>query len=154
MKQLLPYFFRKIGIALFIISFLLNFIKTLDQTLLFPMSLEMPNQQSEVKSEITNEDSSVLFTSSQHQLIKTSVFWLALTGLLLYSFSKEKVDDEFLAKLRADALLKSFTISWILSGAMILIKGATKVDILAFLQIQMFLYVIVYAYTKKIKYAE
>ncbi|WP_289053366.1 hypothetical protein [Carboxylicivirga marina] len=151
MKTFLPYFFRKIGIALFMLSILFSFIKSFDEHLLFPRNII--NATTQETTDTTSENSYYVFTETQHQHIQKLIFWLALSGLLIYSFSKEKVEDEFLAKLRANALLIAFLASWIFSGAMMLIKGATEVKILAFLQIQMLIYVIVYAYTKKIKYA-
>jgi hypothetical protein len=156
MKQFLPYFFRKIGIALFIISFVLSMIGA------FHDAIASDNHKHEKVSQSISSFTEIskqkiptpIFNEKQRRHLKNSAFILALSGLLLYSFSKEKVDDEFLAKLRANALLKSFIVSWIIFALMMVLQNSTKADMLGVLQIQMLVYVIVYAYTKKVKYAE
>ena len=151
MKTFLPYIFRKIGIAFFIISFFLTaFISFHDA-----ISKDYEVQEEVSESHVTTGPVELqpLLNANQHRHITNISFIFALSGLLLYSFSKEKVDDEFLQKLRANALLKSFITSWLIFALVMLIKQSTKADLLGILQIQMFVYVIVYAYTKKVKYA-
>ncbi|MCU4156701.1 hypothetical protein J1N10_11995 [Carboxylicivirga sp. A043] len=155
MKTFLPYIFRKIGIALFFISFIVSIIASIDDAIIAgEEKFEKISQKYDTNElEKQNGPSNLLLTNNQRRNLKNAGFILALAGLLLYSFSKEKVDDEFLQKLRANALLKSFITSWLIFALVMLIKQSTKADLLGILQIQMFVYVIVYAYTKKVKYA-
>lgn len=151
MKTILPYFFKKIGISLFILSFAVTLLKAIDESVFYASNIEVSPEN---VSEQINEKEFFIFSAVQHKHIQKLIFFLALFGLLIYSFSKEKVDDEFLVKLRGNALLKSFIISWIIMGIAMLIKGKTESSLVGFLQLQMLIYVGVYAYTKKVKYAE
>lgn len=152
MKTFLPYYVKKIGITLFFISFLVSFTGNIDESAI-KYNEDYQQRRIELDLDINpNELSTLLLTDYQRVFLKRLGFILALSGLLLYSFSKEKIDDEFLVKLRANALLKSFIVSWLIFAVVMLIKGNTKANLLGILQIQMLIYVIIYAYTKKIKY--
>ncbi len=152
MKTFLPYYVKKIGITIFFISFLVSFTGNIDES---TIKYNEVYQQRRIELDLDinpNELSTLLLTDYQRVFLKRLGFILALSGLLLYSFSREKIDDEFLVKLRANALLKSFIVSWLIFAVVMLIKGSTKANLLGILQIQMLIYVIIYAYTKKIKY--
>ncbi len=152
MKTFLPYYVKKIGITIFFISFLVSFTGNIDES---TIKYNEVYQQRRIELDLDinpNELSTLLLTDYKRVFLKRLGFILALSGLLLYSFSREKIDDEFLVKLRANALLKSFIVSWLIFAVVMLIKGSTKANLLGILQIQMLIYVIIYAYTKKIKY--
>ncbi|WP_439182221.1 hypothetical protein [Carboxylicivirga taeanensis] len=154
MKTFLPYYVKKVGITLFFISFLTSFVGYIDESAI-KYNKAYQQKRMELNLEISadsDELSVLLLTDQQRVFLKKLGFILALSGLLLYSFSKEKIDDEFLVMLRANALVKAFIVSWLIFAVIMLIKGSTKANLLVILQLQMLIYVIVYSYTKKIKY--
>ena len=156
MKTFLPHYLRKVGIALFLVSILVSAAASLDDPILKDYKYEPNNAHitNSNKLNIADQLPLQIWTENQRADLKISGFILCLSALLLYSFSKEKIDDEFLVKLRANALLKSFVISWFIFAVIMLVKSTTRGNLLSILQIQMFIYVLVYAYTKKVKYAE
>jgi predicted membrane channel-forming protein YqfA (hemolysin III family) len=82
--------------------------------------------------------------------------WVSLSfsfaGFLLYMFSKEKVEDEFIERLRYMSLAKSLLITWVITSALLIIHGELQLEGFYILQFQLFLYVVIYNYYKKWKF--
>ena len=147
MKTCLPYYFRKIGIAFVIIAFGLSFYANINdfmQGVQEGWNAGQGEEQIELNTNIISEERSKTF------------IWISLTfsfaGFLLYMFSKEKIEDEFIQKLRFMSLAKSLLFTWIFITPFIIFDLRYKIDGLYILQFQLIFYVIIYNYYKKWKF--
>ncbi|GET28542.1 helix-turn-helix transcriptional regulator [Prolixibacter sp. SD074] len=82
--------------------------------------------------------------------------WVSLSfsfaGFLLYMFSKEKVEDEFIERLRYMSLAKSLLLTWLIASVLFLTSDELQLRGFYILQFQLFLYVVIYNYYKKWKF--
>ncbi len=149
MKTYFPYYFRKIGIGLVIIAFGLSFYANINDFLSgFQDGWNSGQTESkeliEINTHIISQERSRTFT------------WISLafsfSGFLLYMFSREKVEDEFIQRLRFMSLAKSLLFTWIFVAPFIIFDLRYKIDGLYILQFQLFAYVLIYNYYKKWKF--
>jgi len=158
MKTYFPYYFKKIGIFLVVISIVLSFLSGLHTHV---ESIE------DGWNSATNDGEEQLDLKVDPFSVKArkSLRWIGLTlsfsGLIIYMFSSEKIEDEFIQNLRYKSLTNSLIITWIIYGFIYLIKdnfNPEKIELqwqtdgLYVLQTQLILYVIIYNYYKKWKF--
>ena len=123
MKTYLPYYCKKIGIALVIVAFILSIIANIND--LCNGFMDGWNaSQSTIKEAA---DFNIISTDSGKTLTWISLF-LSFSGFLLYMFSKEKIEDEFIQKLRFMSLAKSLLITWIIASILLIINGEVKLE--------------------------
>ena len=155
MKTYFPYYFRKIGIAFVIIALGLSIyanindcIKGWNEGRIDAMNVSKQKKQ-ELKSNL--QEPNIIPEERSKKFI-----WISLTfsfaGFLLYMFSKEKIEDEFIQKLRFISLAKSLLFTWIFITPFIIFDLRYKIDGLYILQFQLIFYVIIYNYYKKWKF--
>jgi len=149
MKTYFPYYFRKIGIVLIIIAMGLSFYANINDFLIgyqdgFNSSKKAGESLIQIETNIISQKTANTFT------------WISLafsfTGFLMYMFSREKVEDEFIQKLRFKSLANSLLFTWILVSPFIIFGSSYHPEGLYILQLQLFLYVVIYNYYKKWKY--
>ncbi|GET34977.1 hypothetical protein PbJCM13498_38400 [Prolixibacter bellariivorans] len=153
MKTYLPYYFRRIGIAFVFVAVVLSTIANIDAAV-------SGFQRGYRNGHNVLEHSYVEGKSANHQIIsaelKKTLTWVSLSfsfaGFLLYMFSKEKVEDEFIERLRYMSLAKSLLITWLITSALLIIHGELQLEGFYILQFQLFLYVVIYNYYKKWKF--
>ncbi len=84
--------------------------------------------------------------------LSNTLNWISITlsfgGFLLYIFSKEKIEDEFLQKLRYMSLEKSLIFTWIFALILLLINRSANFKVFYILQLQLIAYVLIYHYYK------
>jgi uncharacterized membrane protein len=161
MKTYLPYFVRKIGILIFVIGATISFIGDIDD---FVTSFQAGYKSGrtiyndgERNRDITPEllmqerieNNELIFTPEEQHKWTLLGFLISLTGIMLYIFSKEKVEDEFASHLRGKSMLISVGITWLIFLLFKLPNWNTEISALSILQIQMIVFVIVYAYQRK-----
>nr|WP_319398040.1 hypothetical protein [uncultured Carboxylicivirga sp.] len=148
MKSYLPYYFKRVGISLVIIAIVLSFSASVNDIIAGWQDGRMTYQNN------TNIRSVINIISQESEIILT---WISLivsfSGFLCYMFSKEKEEDEFIQKLRYISLAKSLFITWIIAAILFIINGDIKLEGFYILQFQLIVYVIVYNYYKKWKFA-
>jgi len=164
MKTYLPYFMRKIGIVLFLIGATVSFIGDIDDisasfTLGFAEGgneLYYGKQPEGISTEealqMRKDRNEMIFTDDEISRLTFWGFLISITGLLLYVFSKEKVDDEFHSHLRGKSMVISVAYTWSIFIILKLLNWGDTIDALSILQLQMLFYIVVYAYQKKWKY--
>lgn len=147
MKTYLPYYCKKIGIALVIVAFILSIIANIND-----LCNGFMDGWNEARSTITEEANfNIISTDSSKTLTWISLSF-SFSGFLLYMFSKEKMEDEFIQKLRYMSLAKSLLITWIIASILLIINGEVKLEGFYILQFQLIIYVVIYNYYKKWKF--
>lgn len=104
MKTYFPNFYKKVGIALVIIAYILSIIAGIDngqKSMNEDWNKHHPNEQ------INPNKYDVISTEMEKTLTWISML-CSFSGFFIYMFSKEKVEDEFIQQLRFECLAKSF----------------------------------------------
>ncbi len=153
MRTYLPYFFKKIGIAFVITAFIISIIANIND-----LCNGWVDGRNSAHS--NNHNSTQVIELSDYNIISTdlgkTLTWISLSfsfsGFLLYMFSKEKIEDEFIQKLRYMSLAKSLLLTWIIASILFIINGKIKLEGFYILQFQLIIYVVIYNYYKKWKF--
>ncbi len=159
MKTYFPNYFKKIGITLFIISFFVSILSTMHTHV-----DESEYEKYSISQEGENIENLIAdpFTIKTRNNIKRIGIILSITALLVYVFSSEKIEDEFIQNLRYKSLMQSLIITWLSIGILSIIKdfyafdtGIIKFtyngDPINILNTQLILYIIIF-HRKKKKY--
>lgn len=146
MKTYLPYYFKKIGLALIIIAIFLSIIANLNSFV--EGYIDGAKSAEPNNTELLKIDTEVIKANIAKSLRLTSLLF-SFSGLLMYLFSKEKVEDEFIQKLRYKSLAQSFLFTWAVASILFLINGSIKFEGFYLLQFQLFSYIIIYSFKKK-----
>jgi hypothetical protein len=149
MKTYFPNFYKKIGITLVFVAYILTIIGGIDdgsKSMNEDWNKQHPSEQIDLnKYDVISTETSKILT------------WISMlcsfSGFFIYMFSKEKVEDEFIQQLRFECLAKSFFITWIAVMILIFISGKIQIHGLFIFQFQLIVYVILLTYKKHVKYA-
>ncbi len=152
MKTYLPYSFKKIGIIIVLAAIAISFVagandmeKGYIKGCNFVNSFNpFPNTK-----EISLTYEEIVSPGTANTLNWISIVF-SISGFLLYIFSSEKTEDEFIRKLRYQSLEKSLIITWFVALLFFIFK---QVAFEAFyvLQIQLIAYVLIF-HRYKVKY--
>jgi len=155
MKAYLPHYFKKIGITLVIFAIFLSIIGNVNELSAgiiagYKTGARYSTVNADPFSRV-GETINIISTSLSHTLIWISLSF-SFSGFLLYLFSREKIEDEFIQKLRYMSLAKSLLITWIVASFLFIINCGIELDGFYILQFQLIVYVILYNYYKEVKY--
>lgn len=126
--HILPYIFKRIGLFLFILCILGQFL----------MGVFDPHQSDDLSGFPTYWG--------------TTLEIISLIGIILYLISKEKVEDELVQKIRLEAMSASFLIT---VGVLLLLylinytQGGIEANTVGMFYLQLFLFLIIYRYKKR-----
>ncbi len=152
MKTYLPYFFKRIGIALVLIAFMVSGIANINDIC---NGFEAGYSSAQINIEESQNIKVTSYAVISTELANT-LSWISLSfsfvGFLLYMFSKEKIEDEFIQKLRYNSLGSSLLYTWIIASILFIINGDVKLEGFYILQFQLILYVLIFNYYKKWKF--
>ena len=152
MKTYLPHYFKKIGISFVIVAAILSTIANINDFINgcndgWNKGWNSPHSTTVI------EKSNVEIISIE---LGKTLTWISLlvsfSGFLMYMFSKEKIEDEFVQKLRYMSLGKSLLITWIIASLLFLINGDIKLEGFYILQFQLIVYVIIYYHYRNHKF--
>ena len=140
-KTFLPNYTKKIAFALYLVAVVFSCIANVDSFL-------SGYHAASTKAEYNPEN--ITYDSIPNNLEKRYT-WISLafsfTGLLMYIFAKEKVEDEFIDNLRVKSLTLSIIITWIaVIFTMIVIE---PLEGLYVLQFQLVAYLACFAFLKR-----
>jgi len=154
MKTILPYPFRKVGIVIFLISIIVSFIGDIDHAKagFYEGYHHLSYSSEESMVQYIERNGGLIYTVQEQKTFDWVGIILSLSGLLMYVFAKERVEDEFIEKLRMNCLAWAVASSWLLFFLIMVIRGSTRFEVLYALQTQMLIYVVLYVYQKKWKY--
>jgi hypothetical protein len=148
MKSYLPYYFKHLAFILIALAFVLSILGNLnDSTAAFKAGWNHEPITS------TNKYYTEIITSATENTLITLSLICSFCGFLMYMFSKEKDEDEFIQQLRYTSLAKSLLFTWILASILFLINGDIKMEGFYILQFHLIAYTLVYNYYKKMKFA-
>ncbi len=136
--RLLPNYFKKIGLTLFLLTVWPNFM----QGYIDGYNDAAGKIEIVPPSEFTFWGIS-FFSDSFYEVFAI----LSLIGLIIYALSRDKVIDEYLLKLRMEAIHFTFFISMILILALLLFGIKSEMSAIYVLEVQ----VIIFLITKKMK---
>ncbi len=108
-RYLFPNSYKKIGWILLVIGLILGIV-------LLVNDFEYPSYEIKVWTPIK---SGALFESDRNHLIETNIFteiaiFLITAGGLLVAFSKEKIEDEYIQKIRVESLIWATFVNYII----------------------------------------
>ncbi len=155
MKTYFPYYFKKIGITLIIVSLVFSFLSGLHTSF---NKTEESYQTTKKNGERNIELKEDPFSAKIRKNLRLIGLTLSFGGLIVYMFSSEKVEDEYIQSLRYKSLIKSLMITWIIYGFVYALKDNInperielhwQTDGLYVLQFQLLMYLIIYNYYKK-----
>ena len=142
MKTYLPHIFKRIGILFVFIAIVLSCTGGVDDFRRgFANSYDEIKNHSEIKIE-------PYFSDEEKNTFTWVSLFFSISGFLIYLFSKEKVDDEFIQHLRLKSILQAFLVSWIIYGAAKLFSSIIPLDGIYILQLQLIIYVIIFRHSK------
>ena len=131
--RLLPNYCKKIGLGLFLLTvwpnFISGFIEGYNQS---ANSGEMSQPAEQTFLGIT------VFSEGFFELFSI----LSVVGLIIYALSKDKVFDEFLMKLRMEAMHLTFFLSVVLVLALLLFDLKSSISALYLIELQVLIFLI------------
>ncbi len=145
MKTYLPHYFKKIGIIIVLIAIALSFIAGANET--EKGIIEDGNFAQSVNAFTNTKDVPMTYVEIISPGTANTLNWISIvfsmSGFLMYIFSSEKTEDEFIQKLRYQSLEKSLLITWLVALLFFIFR---QVEFEAFyiLQIQLIAYVFIF----------
>ncbi len=150
MKTYLPYYCKKIGIVLVIIAIALSFIANINDFCEgFVTGFETGRSWKIDNYEKAEIPKIAIISDVAGKTFTWISLFLSFSGFLLYMFSREKVEDEFIQQLRFKSLAKSLLFTWIVVSILIIVNSDIQLAGLYILQFQLFIYVVIYNYYKQ-----
>ncbi|MRT94068.1 hypothetical protein [Ancylomarina sp. 16SWW S1-10-2] len=153
MKTYLPHYFKRIGILLVIIAAILSCLAGVDDFRQgfsnsyndVEYSYDELKNNPELHPEVIVES---YFTDAEENTFTWISLLFSISGFIIYLFSKEKIDDEYIQQIRLKSILQAFLISWIIYGIAKLFSFIIPMDGIYILQMQLIAYVIIFRYNK------
>jgi amino acid permease len=149
MKTYLPYSFKKIGIIVVLVAIVLSFIAGINS--FEKGAVEGGNFAQSINQSINIKNVPLTYQRIISPKLANTLNWISIilsfSGFLMYIFSSEKTEDEFIRKLRYQSLEKSLLITWLVALLFFIFK---QVEFEAFyiLQIQLIAYVFIFHHYK------
>lgn len=154
MKTYLPYYFKRIGIIFVLIAIIFSFIGEINvhSESFIKGFTEGSNFARGLagKSEITHPDPNInpnLTKEVYDMYIMISLFF-SISGFVMYLFSKEKIDDEYIQQIRLKSIFQSLLVSWLIYAVVKLLFSRTQFDGIYILQLQLIVYAILFNHNK------
>lgn len=145
MKTYLPHSFKKIGIIIVLIAIALSFIAGANE--MEKGCIEDGNFVNSFHPFPNTKDVPMTYVEIISPGTANTLNWISIvfsmSGFLMYIFSSEKTEDEFIQKLRYQSLEKSLLITWLVA-LLFFIFRQVKFEAFYILQIQLIAYVFIF----------
>jgi len=142
--QILPNWFKKVGLLLFIVGTIIGFGDNLSTAF-----KEGANESSgNVKAFPISE--STFFASAFGENIVHIFYILSLIGMIIYILSKEKIEDDYINKLRLESYQLTALISLFVALILFVFSSQLKFNIDDFITNFLFIYLITFFIKKRI----
>jgi len=138
--QLLPYYFKRIGLVIFILGCFPSFVSD------FVDGWNDAGDPSEKLIDLPK----VYFGFHPSETFFNVTEILGLVGLLIYALSKDKIFDEFLLKLRLESVQITFFISLLVVMLAVVFQMKWKIDASYLLYFQMIGFLVIYNIKKRL----
>jgi len=157
MKTYLPHYFKRIGILFVFIAIVLSCIGAVDD---FRQgwvdggnSADHGYKELKAHPELYQTINPYL-TDEEVKLYVSISLLFSILGFLMYLFSKEKIDDEYIQHIRLKSIFQSLLVSWLIYAAVKLIFPKYQLDGIYILQMQLIVYVILFQHNKSVEFSE
>ncbi|HDL01369.1 MAG TPA: hypothetical protein ENH23_03965 [candidate division Zixibacteria bacterium] len=156
MKTYLPYHFKKIGIIIVLLGIILSLVAGVNdmEKGFVEGYVGRENLRKGIDTSSHTREPTLTYKQILSPKLVNTLNWISMvvsfSGFLMCIFSSEKIEDEFVQKLRYQSLEKSLIITWFVALVFFIFK---QVEFEAFyiLQIQLIAYVIIF-HRYKLKY--
>ncbi len=154
MKTYLPNYFKQIGILFVLIAIAFSLIGGIDRERQgfaegqLVAAKQMGGNVEQLEEQLKRIEEEPILSEEKSELYIMISLFFSITGLLLYLFSKEKIDDEYIQQIRLKSILQAFMISWIVYAFAKCIIEIHPMDGIYILQMQLLIYVTVFRHNK------
>jgi len=143
--QILPNWFKKVGLVLFIVGSIIGFGDNLATAF-----KEGANEAGSRNSKPFPISESTFFTSTFGENIVHIFYILSLVGMIIYIMSKEKVEDDYINKLRLESYQLTALFSLLVALILFVFSSQLKFNIDDFITNFLFIYLITFFIKKRI----
>lgn len=149
MKTYLPYCCKRVGVIIVFVAIAVSFAAGINS--IEKGYVKGYNFSQSIGNTNVGTISPLIYKEIISPELSSTLNWISITlsfsGFLMYIFSREKTEDEFIQKLRYQSLEKSLLITWFVALLFFIFK---QVDFEAFyiLQIQLIAYVFIFHHYK------
>lgn len=160
MKTYLPNYFKQIGILFVLIAIAFSLIGGIDRERQgfaegqLVAAKQMGGNVEQLEEQLKRIEEEPILSEEKSELYIMISLFFSITGLLLYLFSKEKIDDEYIQQIRLKSILQAFMISWIVYAFAKYIIEIHPMDGIYILQMQLLIYVTVFRHNKNKEFLE
>jgi len=161
MKTYLPHSFKKIGIGFVLIAIVFSLIGGIDGdiqgfaegqlTAAKQFGRDVEQREEQLKRII--EEEPIISEEKAELYIMISLFF-SISGFLIYLFSKEEIDDEYIQQIRLKSIFQSLLVSWLIYAVVKLMFSQIPLDGIYILQFQLMLYVSIFRHHKNKEISE
>ncbi len=155
MKTYLPHSFKKIGIGFVLIAVVFSVIGGIDREIQEYAEIELASakqfgrdvEKAEEQLKRVIEEEPIIPKKKAELYIMISLFF-SISGFLIYLFSNEEIDDEYIQQIRLKSIYQSLLVSWLIYAVMKLMFSQIPFDGIYILQFQLILYVCIFRHNK------
>lgn len=155
MKTYLPHYFKQIGILFVLIAVVFSVIGGINREIQNMAEGQLFNakhmggnvEQAEEQLKRVIEEEPFLSEEKAELYLMISLFF-SITGFLIYLFTKEEIDDEYIQQIRLKSIFQSLLVSWLVYAVVKLIFTHVPMDGIYILQMQLIVYVLVFRHNK------
>ena len=145
MKTYLPHAYKKVGIIVVLMAIALSFMAGANG--MEKGYIEGYNLGYSINPSMNTEETPLTYKEILSPATANTLNWISIvfsiSGFLMYIFSSEKTEDEFIQKLRYQSLEKSLLITWFVA-LLFFIFRQMEFEAFYVLQIQLITYVIIF----------
>jgi len=149
MKTYLPYCCKKVGIIIVIMAIIISFMANANE--IERGYIKGYNSASSLDRSINTEEVPLTYQEVISPKLADTLNWISIlmsfSGFLMYIFSKEKIEDELIQKLRYQSLEKSLLITWLIAMLFFIFRQVAF-EAFYILQIQLLAYVFIFHHYK------
>ncbi len=143
--QILPNWFKKVGLIMFIVGTIIGFGDNLATAF-----KEGANDAGSRNSKPYPISESTFFTSTFGENMVHVFYILSLVGMIIYIMSKEKIEDDYINKLRLESYQITALISLFTALILFVFSSQLKFYIDDFITMFLFIYLITFFIKKRI----
>ncbi len=150
MKTYLPYCCKRVGVIIVFVAISVSFAAGINS---FEKGyVKGYNFSQSIDNTNVGPIGSLIYKEIISPELSNTLNWISITlsfgGFLLYIFSKEKIEDEFLQKLRYMSLEKSLILTWLFALIFLIVNRSADFKVFYILQLQLIAYVLIYHHYK------
>ncbi|MDO6759623.1 hypothetical protein Q4566_05365 [Tamlana sp. 2_MG-2023] len=148
--QILPNWCKKLGLIIFLLSAVPSFIAGFHDGLKAGANTQEYNTIFQTNPETEKEHTTIKETKYINDNLLHISDIIALFGMIIYIISKEKIEDDYINKLRLDSYVLTVLILLCISLMVYIFSGNINVHLDLILSIFLTLYLVIFFFKKRI----